>query len=199
MRSIASLGRAHPQRCKNARSSGYRGPLRQTSRPPRGGPVTERRTTPEETNALQEKANQQHYRTVARLAALLEAAGWREVQEIPAALDLWAKHPDGRGRVIFEVKSLTDANEVHQCRAALAQLLEYRFFYGSKGDGLCAVLTAPIPDRRRALLEELGVAVMVFGEDGMPASVGRLATAWFGRDLLGTPSSANTGESQGSE
>lgn len=87
---------------------------------PRVALAIERRTTPEETAALQEKANQEHHRTLARLATLLEAAGWRKVQEIPAAVDLWATCPDGRGRVIFEVKTLTDANEVHQCRGALA-------------------------------------------------------------------------------
>ena len=87
-----------------------------------------RRTTPEETSALQEKANQQHHRILTHLCAALSAAGWRDLEEVPAALDLWGPRPGGAGRVIFEVKGLTDANEIAQCRAALSQLLEYRFF-----------------------------------------------------------------------
>lgn len=42
-----------------------------------------RRTTPEETAALQEKANQQHHRILSHLYAALTAAGWKELQEIP--------------------------------------------------------------------------------------------------------------------
>jgi hypothetical protein len=71
-----------------------------------------------------------NYRVLARLAEILATAGWTGIEEIPAAVDLWAMSSDGQGRVLFEVKTLSDANEVHQCRAALSQLLEYKFFHG---------------------------------------------------------------------
>jgi hypothetical protein len=138
------------------------------------------RTTPEEIAALQEKANREHCAVVARLAELLGTAGWTEIEEIPAALDLRANSPDGRGRVLFEIKTLSDSNEVHQCRAALAQLLEYRFFYGSDSDRLCVVLNGPITDRRRALLESLGIAILVITDTSV-TSIGTLAQDWFGR------------------
>jgi hypothetical protein len=136
-------------------------------------------STPEEISALQEKANAEHCRVVARLAQLLSAAGWSNIQEIPTAVDLWALNSDGR--VLFEVKTLSGSNEVHQCRAALSQLLEYRFFYGTESDRLCIVLNGPIADRRRALLEELKVAIIVIANDGTATSIGRLAHTWFGR------------------
>ena len=44
--------------------------------------------------------------------------------------------------------------------AALTQLLEYRFLYRSDSDQLCAVFNRPIADRRLALLEALGIAVV---------------------------------------
>ena len=69
---------------------------------------------------------------------------------------------------------------MHQCRAALAQLLEYRFFFGSETDRLCIVLTRPIADRRRALLEQMGVAIVVIPANGEPTAVGNLAHEWFG-------------------
>jgi hypothetical protein len=83
--------------------------------------------------------------------------------------------------VLFEIKTLSDSNEVHQCRAALAQLLEYRFFDGTESDRLCIVLNGPIADRRRALLEELKVAIVVIANDGTATSIGRCAQEWFGR------------------
>ena len=90
--------------------------------------------------------------------------------------------PDNGGRVLFEVKTLSGSNEVHQCRAALSQLLEYRFFYGTDTDRLCIVLNGPIADRRRALLEELGVAIVVIADDGAATSIGTLAQTWFGHN-----------------
>ena len=133
------------------------------------------RTTPEETAALQEKANQQHHRILSHLWAALTAAGWQQLQEIPAAIDLWATQLTGSGRVIFEVKGLSDANEVAQCRAGLSQLLEYRFFYGTDEDRLCIVVDRPIADRRRTVLESMGVGVMVVTDSGQLQPVGQLA------------------------
>jgi hypothetical protein len=43
----------------------------------------------------------------------------------PAAIDLPGSRPDGT-RVIFEAKTIADGNETAQCRAAVAQLLEYQ-------------------------------------------------------------------------
>ena len=150
-------------------------------------PEVTRRTTPEETAALQEKANQQHHRILTCLSAALSVAGWQDLEEIPAALDLWATRPNGAGRVIFEVKGLTDANEIAQCRAALSQLLEYRFFYGNDRDQLCLVVGKPITDRRRAMLESMGVGVVVVSESGELQPAGRLAI-----DVMDTGSSAMT-------
>jgi hypothetical protein len=75
-------------------------------------------------------------------------------------VDLWAKTPDGSRRVIFEGKGLSASNEIGQCRAALAQLLEYQFFYGRDDDRLCLVVDRAIADRPRAFLEGSGVAVV---------------------------------------
>jgi len=77
--------------------------------------------------ALRGKANENHFQTLSRLAGALRRAGWTAVEEIPAAVDLQASRPDGSGRVLFEVKTLSGSNEVSQCRAAWGQLLEYRF------------------------------------------------------------------------
>ena len=143
--------------------------------------AAQNKTTPEETAVLQEKANREHCRLVARLSELLTGASWTSVEEIPAALDLWGVPPDGSGRIVFEVKSLSESNEVHQCRAALAQLLEYRFFYGEDSDRLCVVLNGPIADRRRVFLENLGVAVVVIDGEGAATAIGQLASEWFGR------------------
>jgi hypothetical protein len=145
--------------------------------------VATRRTTPEEVAALQEKANREHQRLVASLCRSLVSAGWTNVEEIPSAVDLWGVPPDRGSRVVFEVKSLSDSNEIHQCRAALAQLLEYRFFYGSDSDRLCVVVNRPVTDRRRVFLENLGVAVVIIEGDGVPKAIGQLAQAWFGRTL----------------
>jgi hypothetical protein len=142
-----------------------------------------RRTTPEETAALQEKANQQHHRILTRLCAGLAAAGWQGLEEIPAALDLWATRPGNAERVIFEVKGLTGTNEIAQCRAALSQLLEYRFFYGNDRDQLCLIVDKPITDRRRAMLESMGVCVIVVTESGELQPSGQLAI-----DIMGAES-----------
>ena len=151
-------------------------------------PEVNRRTTPEETAALQEKANQQHHRILSRLHAALTAAGWQEIEEIPAAVDLWAKTPDGSRRVIFEVKGLSGSNEIGQCRAALAQLLEYRFFYGADSDLLCLVVDRAIADRRRAFLESNGVGVVLVTGSGQLQPIGGLASSISGKITSPRPS-----------
>jgi len=153
---------------------------------PTGRALQTRTRTPEEIAVLQEKANREHCRLLECLNKLLVAAGWTDVQEIPSAVDLWAVPPDGSSRVVFEVKSLSESNEASQCRAAVAQLLEYPFFYGTDTDRLCIVVNLPVADRRRAFLEDLGVALLVIDSTGRPQATGHLAQQWFGRDLCGT-------------
>ena len=138
------------------------------------------RATYEEVMALQEKANIKHFQTLRSLAEALTEAAWQGVEEIPAAIDLQAFKPDGSERVIFEVKSLSPSNEAQQCRAALAQLLEYRFLYGNNSDQLCAVFDRPIADRRLAVLEALGVAVVMLDDDGKVMFFGQRARSLFG-------------------
>jgi hypothetical protein len=67
--------------------------------------------------------------------------------------------------MIFEAKTITDKNELHQSRAALAQLLEYRLEYGATDDHLCAVVNAKLSLRRARLLDELGVAVIYISSE----------------------------------
>ena len=113
--------------------------------------------TPEETAALQEKVNRAHHDLLVRLQDELWRRGFTDVVEIPGAVDLEASG-DGR-RVIFEAKVLSETNELSRTRVALAQLLEYRYFYGEPDSALCLVTTRPISDRRLRFLEDQLVAV----------------------------------------
>ena len=127
---------------------------------PQGAVLGEANHTREEIHALREKASQGHHRLVAALAEWLDEQGWSEIQEIPLALDLWARMPNGGRRVIFEAKTVRTGSEGPRVRLALAQLLEYRFFYGEPDDRLCVVCDRPISDRRVRLLDGLGIAVL---------------------------------------
>ena len=118
-----------------------------------------------------------------RLDEVLRGSGWKNVEEIPAAVDLWATSPEGY-RVLFEAKTLSGSNDVHQSRAAIAQLLEYRLFYADESDRLCVVFNGPIADRRRVLLESLGIAILCIDENGYLSAVGQVAQLWFGRTPL---------------
>jgi hypothetical protein len=113
--------------------------------------------TPEELVQMREKANATHHAILVALDKSLRDSGWSVLGEIPGAVDLWAER-DGR-RVIFEAKSLTLQNQVHQARAAFAQLLEYRHFYGTSSDALCIVTNSPLSTVRARFLEAQGVAV----------------------------------------
>ena len=97
---------------------------------------------------------------VADLADWLAGGGWTEVEEIPAAVDLWARRPSG-SRVIFEAKTLRDGTEMERIRSALAQLIEYRLLYGEPDDELCVVADGPIGDRRCRILDSVGIGVLV--------------------------------------
>ena len=69
---------------------------------------------------------------------------------------------------------------MHQSRAAIAQLLEYRLFYGDESDRLCVVFNGAVADRRRLLLESLGIAILHIDERGDVGPIGQLAQSWFG-------------------
>jgi hypothetical protein len=118
---------------------------------------------PEETQALREKAVRGHHQLLVALVEWLEANGWQEIEEIPLAVDLWAVSPRG-GRVIFEAKTVRAGSEGPRVRSAIAQLLEYRFFYGSPDDRLCLVCDRPLSGRRVKLLDGLGIAVLWWDE-----------------------------------
>ena len=139
------------------------------SRPPQPRETRGRaRREPAETAALQEKAMQTHHALVAGLDEALRAAGWSDVSEIPVAIDLWGRSSDG-ARTIFEVKTLRPDSELGRVRAAISQLLEYRFFFGAPEDGLCLVTDHPLSDKRVRLLRALGIAVLVVEGDRLLA------------------------------
>jgi hypothetical protein len=112
------------------------------------------------TSVLQEKASIEHHSILLALEHDLTAKAWNDVQEIPGAIDLWARHPRLGFRVIFEVKTLTSDNELDQTRSALAQLLEYRLRYGHPSDRLCVVANRVVTQTRVSVLENLGAAVI---------------------------------------
>ena len=49
--------------------------------------------------------------------------------------------------------------------AALAQLFEYRFFYGSPEDTFCLLINEPISDARARFVELLEVAILLVRND----------------------------------
>ncbi|QRK06037.1 hypothetical protein JQX13_38820 [Archangium violaceum] len=152
-------------------------PFDESRRPAALTPSGER-ASPEETLALREKAVQNHHELLAALKRHLVAAGWDSIEEIPSAVDLWARAPLEGVRVIFEAKTLDPSNEVHQTRAALSQLLEYRHFRGAAADELCLVTNAPISDARERFLATMGVAVITYDGEGFQVS-GALARPWL--------------------
>jgi hypothetical protein len=115
---------------------------------------------PAEVLQLFEKANQAHHQLLVQLKKRLLRDGWHGIEEIPAAVDLWASRNDAR--VIFEAKTISVDQELPQTRAALSQLLEYRFFYGRAEDLLCLVANRPISVPRQQFLNALGVQVIYF-------------------------------------
>jgi hypothetical protein len=137
------------------------------TRPPAQYSTPVQHATPEETAARQEKATQGHHALLVRLQTELLAQGWKELDEIPSAIDLEASK--GRRKVIFEAKTVTPRSELSRTRSGLSQLLEYRFFYGNPSDHLCLVTDAPISDRRIRFLEHHKVAVAYEEGDGLIA------------------------------
>jgi hypothetical protein len=123
------------------------------------------RASIEVTLALAEKATRSHHRLVSSLKRALGGLNWIEIQEIPAAVDLWARRPGDNIRVIFEAKTLSRRNHATQCRSALAQLLEYRFLFGCERDLLCIVVDAPLHETRVRFLNALGIAAVLLAGD----------------------------------
>ena len=128
--------------------------------------------TPEEKAALHEKANVAHHRILVTLEGSLRQAGWRQIEEVERATDLRATTPSGT-RVLFEAKSLSGKNQSKQVRAALAQLLEYRFLGGRAADKLCLATNGPIEESRTQFLRTLGIDVVWTSEDGIRAAARR--------------------------
>lgn len=128
--------------------------------------------TPEEIAQLNEKAIAAHHALLVALNRWLKANGWSDIEEIPAAVDLWARRDNVR--VLFEAKTITNGSELVQTRAALAQLLEYRFFYGEPVDRLCLITDAPLSDRRLRFLSAMDVDMLWHdGEKFVPCGEGR--------------------------
>ena len=124
---------------------------------------------PEELQARQEKANAGHAKILENLDRLLRAAGWHDVEQIPAAVDLWATHDASGDRVIFEAKTIGPKNELRQCRGGLAQLLEYRVEYGAPDDALCLAVDEPISLRRGRMLDAFDIGVLLIHDSGCEA------------------------------
>lgn len=155
---------SEPRR-RNGRAAAQRPPARRArrfdpTRSPAPREYSSERLEPEETLALQEKANQGHHSPLTQLQDRLLDAGWEEVEEIPAAIDLRATSPNGE-RVIFEAKTVSDSNETSQLRSGLAQLFKYRVAYGKPDDLLCVVVDREISLRRARLLDAFEVGVLV--------------------------------------
>jgi hypothetical protein len=99
------------------------------------------------------------------LQSALAAAGWRDLNEIPSAVDLEGNK--GKRKVLFEAKTVSPTSELSQTRSGLSQLLEYQFFYGDSSDRLCLVTDAPISDRRIRFLETHHIAVVYDEGNGL--------------------------------
>ena len=151
----------------------HRRPRKFSKKPPKKRAPGLPKATPTETLARQEKADQDHHSILRVLVARLESRRWTNIEEIPSAVDLWADPPDNRGRVIFEAKTISDSNEVHQVRAALAQLFEYRWRFGTGSEPLCLVTNRPISDQQVRFLEAMGICVIwVDGDRLRPSGPG---------------------------
>jgi hypothetical protein len=158
---------------------------------------SEEHEDPEVTLLRREKATQEHRALLISLHRHLKDAGWTEIQEIATSVDLWATNPTDGHRVLFEAKTLDASTEVKQTRAALSQLLEYRYFDGGSDDRLCLVTNAPVNDAREQFLRAQGIGVLVLdGEDFR--AVGPLAHEWF-RGLVGCGDAATPNGTDGVE
>lgn len=156
--------RLNAARSTESRTSGSRRPPHRKPRPfdetaaPKPPSPGVSSVTPEEIAQLNEKASAAHHALLVALKRWLEANGWTDIEEIPAAVDLWARR--GNVRVLFEAKTIMSGSGLLQTRAALAQLLEYRFFYGEQADRLCLITNSPLSERRLRFLAAMDVRVL---------------------------------------
>jgi len=89
------------------------------------------------TQVRAERANLVHQLLVRTMSSVLSARGFQPLYN--ALIDLYC---DIRGLFyIFEMKSVTESNEVSQIRKAVSQLYEYRFLHGLKDAQLVIVLS----------------------------------------------------------
>jgi hypothetical protein len=132
---------------------------------------------------LREKASPEHHGILVALADRLEQCRWAEIEEIPSAVDLWARHPVTGVRVLFEAKTISFGNDAHQVRDAVVQLHEYRFQHSDAADLLCLVTNNIVNDRRVRFAEHMGIAVIRIA-GGSIEPCGALAQHIVG-DILG--------------
>lgn len=138
-------------------------------------------SSPIERARMLEKANRGHHRLLVALSQILSTNGWASIDQAKTAFDLRARH--GRRWVLFEAKTLTNENEIHQVRSGLSQLLEYRYFHPQlKQHRLCLVFSRPLSPKARkfvSLLESLGVAA-IWNHGGRFEGAGRVANLLLG-------------------
>lgn len=142
---------------------------------------------PATTHALREQARQDHHDLVAAWALWLESHGWSDIREVPGGFDLLASTPAGQ-RVLFEMKTISNSNELKQTRTALAQLLEYRVTLGRTDDQLCLVVDGRLTDERANVLDALSIACIHLE-----------AGAWLGTNTRGEALLAAMGRPPGPE
>ncbi|WP_147477302.1 hypothetical protein [Corallococcus sp. AB038B] len=130
----------------------------------------------EETLALREKATKGHHELLVNLHKTLTTSDWTDLDEIPTAIDLWARSPRSRKRVIFEAKTL--GSQVDQTRSGLAQLLEYRHVHGAPGDDLCLVVDGPLREKRNEILAASDISVLWHDGHRFQAS-GNASRSWL--------------------
>jgi hypothetical protein len=173
-RSIRRNGASRPKSSDNAerwrRRTSFKprpfDPARKV-RPWRQGQIRD----PERRRVLSEQADRKHQEVLVALGNWLTTHQWRKVEEIDGATDLMGVSPiRKKPRVLFEVKTITPPSERERVRGALAQLLEYRFFLGTKGDLLCLVTDGPIDDRRLQLLDSVGIGHAYIAEGQLHVS-----------------------------
>lgn len=108
--------------------------------------------------ALREKASIEHHDLLKNLFGFLIEQGWTDIFEIPGAIDLLSTDTQGK-RTLFEAKTITTANEIHQVRSGFSQLCEYRYFFGMPSDALCLVTDAPIHNDRVKFLHHHQIGI----------------------------------------
>lgn len=95
---------------------------------------------PHETIVKHKKANTTHKKVLTLLVGLLEKSGY--IVEFGTYVDAFTRLVSGPA--IFEVKSITERNEMSQCRKGLSQLYEYRYRHEIANASLWLVLSSPL-------------------------------------------------------